>query len=153
MNDAAAIEKAAQDGGATDVITSLPSGFDTMLGRWFDGEQLSIGQWQRIALARAFMRKSGILVLDEPTASIDAEGEYEIFERLQQLAEGRTVLLITHRFSSVRMANRIVVLDGGRIVEQGTHDVLMAQQGLYAKMFSMQARGYLEAGDQTMDVS
>ena len=101
------------------------------------------------------MRKSGILVLDEPTASIDAEGEYEIFERLQQLAEGRTVLLITHRFSSVRMANRIVVLDKGRIVEQGSHDVLMAQQGLYAKMFSMQARGYIEAGDQAMamDVS
>ncbi len=153
MHDAAAVEKAAKDGGATDVMASLPFGLDTMLGRWFDGEQLSIGQWQRIALARAFMRKSGLLVLDEPTASIDAEGEHEIFERLQQLAEGRTVLLITHRFSSVRMADRIVVLDEGRVVEEGTHDALMARQGLYAKMFSMQARGYLEAGDNAVDVS
>lgn len=152
MDDEAAIEKAAADGGATEVVASLPKKMDTMLGRWFGGEQLSIGQWQRIALARAFMRKSGVLVLDEPTASIDAEGEYEIFERLQRLAEGRTVLLITHRFSSVRMANRIVVLDKGRVVEQGTHDALMAQRGLYAKMFSMQAKGYLDAGEQTMEL-
>ncbi|CAN5239328.1 ABC transporter ATP-binding protein [soil metagenome] len=153
IDDLAAVAKASADGGATEVVASLPSGMDTMLGRWFGGEQLSVGQWQRIALSRAFMRKSGVLVLDEPTASIDAEGEYEIFERLQRLAEGRTVLLITHRFSSVRMANRIVVLDKGRVVEEGTHDVLMAKRGLYAKMFSMQAKGYLEAGDQTMELS
>jgi ATP-binding cassette, subfamily B, bacterial len=153
IDDPASIEKAAADGGATEVVAGLPKGMDTMLGRWFGGEQLSIGQWQRIALARAFPRKSGVLVLDEPTASIDAEGEYEIFERLQRLAEGRTVLLITHRFSSVRMANRIVVLDKGRIVEQGTHDALMAKRGLYAKMFSMQAKGYLEAGEQTMELA
>jgi ABC-type multidrug transport system fused ATPase/permease subunit len=147
MDDPAAVTKAAADGGATEVVASLPKGMDTMLGRWFGGEQLSIGQWQRVALARAFMRRSGVLVLDEPTASIDAEGEYEIFERLQRLAEGRTVLLITHRFSSVRMANRIVVLDKGKVAEIGTHDALIAKGGLYAKMFAMQAKGYLDAGE------
>ncbi len=148
MTDEGAVGKAAADGGATDVVASLPKGMDTMLGRWFGGEQLSIGQWQRVALARAFMRRAGVLVLDEPTASIDAEGEYEIFERLQRLAEGRTVLLITHRFSSVRMANRIVVLDKGKVVEIGTHDALIAKGGLYAKMFGMQAKGYLDAGGE-----
>lgn len=146
-DDRDAVLRAARDAGATEVIESLPEGYDTMLGRWFGGEQLSIGQWQRMALARAFMRKSRVLVLDEPTAAIDAEGEHEIFERFHDLEHGATALLITHRFSTVRMAERIVVLDEGRVVEHGTHDALIAADGLYARMFNLQAEGYRQAGE------
>jgi ATP-binding cassette subfamily B protein len=145
--DREAIEEAAARGGAAEILASLPEGYDTMLGRWFGGEQLSIGQWQRVAIARAFMRKSGVLVLDEPTASLDADAEHAIFERFRQLAAGRTVLLVTHRFSTVRMADRIVVLEGGAIAEVGTHAELIARGGVYARMFGLQAAGYrLEEG-------
>jgi ATP-binding cassette subfamily B protein len=137
-----AIERAAVEGDADSILRELPKGYDTQLGRWFGGEQLSIGQWQRVAIARAFMRKSGLLVLDEPTAALDAESEARIFERFRELAHGRTALLVTHRFSTVRMADRILVLDGGRIVEDGTHAELIAARGLYARMFEKQAEGY-----------
>jgi len=142
VDDQDAVRIAAQQGGAAEILSTLPSGFDTQLGRWFGGEQLSIGQWQRVALARAFMRQSGVLVLDEPTASLDAEAEHAIFEHFQKLAAGRTVLLVTHRFSTVRMADRILVLDQGKVAELGTHAELMAKGGIYQRMFSLQAAGY-----------
>ena len=135
--------------GADATIEGLPGGYDAMLGRWFGGEELSVGQWQRLALARAFMRKSKILVLDEPTAALDAEGEHEIFERFAELKKDATAILITHRFSSVPMADRIVVLDDGRVVETGTHAELLAEGGLYARMWNLQAKSYLEAGVRT----
>lgn len=137
--DDLAVGAAITDGGAKDIVDRLPSGLETPLGRAFGGDDLSGGQWQRVALARAFMRKSRILVLDEPTAAMDAEGEHEIFQRFRDLKKDRTAILITHRFGTVRMADRIVVIDGGRIVEQGTHTELMALNGLYARMFSLQA--------------
>ncbi len=138
------IESAAAAGGIDEVIRSLPEGFDQGLGRWFGGEELSVGQWQRLALARAFMRRSPILVLDEPTASLDAEAEVEIFSRFRSLAAERTAILITHRFSTVRMADRIVVFEGGRLTENGSHAELLERGGRYAKMFRLQAAGYTE---------
>lgn len=137
-----AIRDAATRGGAREFIERLPEGFDTVLGRYYGGSQLSIGQWQRLALARAFMRHSDLLILDEPTAALDAESEAELFERFQELKEGRTAVLITHRFSTVRFADRIVVLDKGRLVEEGTHAELLALGGIYATMFTAQAEGY-----------
>jgi ATP-binding cassette subfamily B protein len=124
------------------VVARLPQGLATPLGRAFGGDDLSGGQWQRVALARAFMRKSRILVLDEPTAAMDAEAEHEIFQRFRDLKRDRTAILITHRFSTVRMADRIVVFDDGRIAEEGTHDQLIALGGTYAHMFELQAAGY-----------
>ena len=143
--DDVAVGAAITDGGAREIVERLKDGLETPLGRAFGGDDLSGGQWQRVALARAFMRKSRILVLDEPTAAMDAEGEHEIFQRFRDLKKDRTAILITHRFGTVRMADRIVVIDGGRIVEEGTHDALMALGGLYARMFSLQAEG-LRAG-------
>ncbi len=144
-DDEARIHRAVDRGGAASVIAALPGGLDTQLGRWFkDGAELSGGQWQKIALARAFMREEAdILVLDEPTAALDAEAEHAVFERFKSLADGRTSILISHRFPTVRMADRIVVLEGGRILEQGSHAELVAQGGRYAHLFSLQARGYL----------
>ncbi|MFH2005297.1 MAG: ABC transporter ATP-binding protein [bacterium] len=142
VEDEAQIRAAARSGGADEFLEALPDGYDTMLGRYYGGAQLSIGQWQRIALARAFMRHSDVLVLDEPTAALDAESEAALFERFTELKQGRTAILITHRFSTVRFADRIVVLDRGRVVEQGTHTELLGLGGLYAKMFNLQARGY-----------
>lgn len=139
--DDAAIGSAIHDGGADEIVGRLAKGLETPLGKAFGGDDLSGGQWQRVALARAFMRKSRILVLDEPTAAMDAEGEHEIFQRFRDLKKDRTAILITHRFGTVRMADRIVVIDGGRIVEEGSHEALMALGGLYARMFSLQAEG------------
>jgi len=136
--------EAARKGQASGFIETLPSGYHTQLGKWFrEGRELSGGQWQKIALSRAFMRVSAdVLVLDEPTAAMDARAEAEVFEHFRQLSAGRITILISHRFSTVRMADRIVVLEGGRIIEQGSHAVLMAAQGRYAQLFTLQARGY-----------
>jgi ATP-binding cassette subfamily B protein/ATP-binding cassette subfamily C protein len=139
------IELAAQRGGAHPVIEELPKGYDTALGGWFEsGQELSAGQWQKLAVSRAFMRDADVLILDEPTASIDAEAETEMFERFQQLAQNRIAIIISHRFSTVRMADRIAVLHGGRIEELGTHRELMQMKGRYAHLFTLQARGYLD---------
>jgi ATP-binding cassette subfamily B protein len=143
MEDIERITAAARKSGAQAVVEELPNGYETMLGRWFhDGHELSLGQWQKVALARAFMRDAEILVLDEPTASVDARTEYEIFQNFKTLTEGKMAILISHRFSTVRMADRIAVIQEGRIAELGTHDELLHRAGTYAELFSMQAEGY-----------
>jgi len=137
------IVDSARKSGADAMIENLPQGYQTMLGRWFHGgHELSLGQWQRVALARAFMRDAEILVLDEPTASLDAQTEYEIFQHFKELTDGKMAILISHRFSTVRMADRIVVIEGGRVAENGSHEELLRREGIYARLFSMQAEGY-----------
>lgn len=137
------IVAAAQHSGADDVITGLPQSYETTLGKWFeDGEELSIGEWQKVALARAFLRDAQIIVLDEPTSALDAKAEYEVFKEFRQLAQDRTAILISHRFSTVRMADRIYVLNDGRIIESGTHDELVHLGGTYARLFEIQAQYY-----------
>ncbi|WP_437966467.1 ABC transporter ATP-binding protein [Sorangium sp. So ce260] len=145
LGDEPRIARAVSEGGAEEVVTAVPGGLEAQLGRWFkDGVELSGGQWQKIALARAFMREQAdILVLDEPTAALDAEAEHAVFQRFRSLSKGRTTIVISHRFPTVRMADRILVLDGGRIVEEGTHDELVARGQRYARMFALQAEGYL----------
>lgn len=143
LDDRPRIERAAEKGGADEVIATLPQGYDTMLGAWFErGRELSGGQWQKIALGRAFMRDAEVLVLDEPTSALDAEREYEIFQRFRRLTEGRIAILISHRFSTVRMADRIAVLENGALIELGTHRELLEKDGVYARLFNMQAEGY-----------
>jgi ATP-binding cassette subfamily B protein len=138
----------ARQGGAHELITGLPKGYETHLGKWFDhGVELSGGEWQKVALSRAFMRDARLLVLDEPTSALDAQAEYDLFERLRRLAHGRTTIYISHRFSTVRRADRVLLLDGGRVAEHGTHDELMAGNGIYAKLFMLQALTYLDAVD------
>ena len=145
LDDDLRIGRAVERGGAEDLVLQLPAGQETQLGRWFkDGTELSGGQWQKVALARAFMREeSDILVLDEPTAALDAEAEHAVFERFRQLSRGRTTIVISHRFPTVRMADRIVVLEDGKMVEEGTHSALVAARGKYARLFALQAEGYL----------
>jgi ATP-binding cassette subfamily B protein len=133
----------AQRSGAHPTITALPQGYDTMLGKWFErGNDLSGGEWQKVALARAFMREAEVLVLDEPTAALDALNESAVFQRFRELTDHKIAILISHRFSTVRMADRIVVLEDGAITELGTHAQLLARGGLYAKLFTLQAEGY-----------
>jgi ATP-binding cassette subfamily B protein len=134
---------AARRSGADEVIRALPHGYDTILGKWFaDGEELSIGEWQKVALARAFVRDAQIIVLDEPTSSMDAKAEYEVFKSFRQLVSGRTAILISHRFSTVRMADHIYVLKHGSVIEGGSHDDLVRAGGTYARLFEMQAQHY-----------
>ena len=134
---------AAQKSLAAEVVEETAGGYDQMLGRRFEsGVDLSGGEWQRIALARAYLRDAQLLILDEPTAALDARSELEVFERFAELTAGKMALLISHRFSTVRMADRIVVLAGGHLVEEGTHQQLMALGGRYAEMFEMQAASY-----------
>jgi ATP-binding cassette subfamily B protein len=144
VEDFDAIVAAARQSGADEFLADLPLAYETMLGRQFEGgEELSIGQWQRVALARAFFRGAPFVILDEPTAALDPRAEHQLFERIRTMAQGRTVLLVSHRFSSVRSADRIFVLSGGRLVEQGTHEDLLAEGGQYAELFTMQASAYL----------
>ncbi|MEQ8954344.1 MAG: ABC transporter ATP-binding protein, partial [Gammaproteobacteria bacterium] len=140
----AEIETAANKGMADVFIRDLPSDYKTQLGTWFkDGKELSGGQWQKIALSRAFMRnRADILILDEPTAAIDARAEAEIFGHFKELTANKISIIISHRFSTVRMADHIIVLDKGTILEQGSHEELLASEGQYARLFRLQARGY-----------
>jgi ATP-binding cassette subfamily B protein len=137
------IELAARKSLADAVICRLPNGYQQLLGRRFDGGvDLSGGEWQKLALARAYLRDAQMLVLDEPTAALDAPSEYEVFRRFSDLTAGKMALLISHRFSTVRMADRIVVLSNGLISEQGSHHELLARGGRYAEMFELQASNY-----------
>ncbi len=137
------IVQAAKQAGVHEAIERLPKGYESLLGKLFDGgHELSIGEWQKVALARAILRNSQVLILDEPTSAMDAKAEAELFERFHELAQGRTAILISHRLSTVKMADRIFVVDRGQIVEQGTHDDLMGRQGLYASLFLTQAQHY-----------
>jgi ATP-binding cassette subfamily B protein len=145
LDEVPRIERAVEQGGAHALVTGLATGIETPLGRWFkDGVELSGGQWQKVALARGFMREQAdILVLDEPTAALDAEAEQAVFERFKELSKGKTTLIISHRFPTVRMADRILVLEQGGIGEDGTHDALVASNKTYAHLYLMQAAGYL----------
>jgi ATP-binding cassette, subfamily B, bacterial len=143
LDDMAAIEAAARKSLADLVVKKLRNGYDQMLGRRFEGGvDLSGGEWQRLALGRAYLRDAQVLILDEPTAALDARAEFEVFERFSDLTTGKSTLLISHRFSTVRMSDRIVVLEGGKIVEEGHHEKLMALGGRYAEMFELQASSY-----------
>jgi ATP-binding cassette subfamily B protein/ATP-binding cassette subfamily C protein len=146
LDDRPRIEAAARRAGIAAAIEALPRGYDTSLGSWFDaGQELSAGQWQKLAVARAFMRdEAELLILDEPTASIDAEAEHELFQRFRELAAERSAIVISHRFSTVRIADRIAVLHGGRLEELGSHRDLVARGGRYSHLFALQAQGYLD---------
>ena len=144
--DSEEVVEAARASGADEVIGGLRNGYDTMLGKWFeDGEELSVGEWQKVALARAFVRDAQVLVFDEPTSALDPTAEWKAFEHIRELARGRAVVLVSHRFSTVRTADRIHILEHGRVVESGSHDELVALEGKYARMYEVQARAYRRA--------
>ncbi|MFT7389072.1 MAG: ATP-binding cassette subfamily B protein [Candidatus Endobugula sp.] len=137
-------QQAAEKGGAADFIEKLPETYQTQLGRWFKGgQELSGGQWQKLALSRALIRQDAdVLILDEPTAAMDAQAEADIFGRFKAASSGKTVVLISHRFSTVRMASDILVIDNGQIIERGNHQSLLQDNGTYARLFTLQAKGY-----------
>ena len=140
MGNPEKIEQIARLARVHNMIQAMPQGYDTMLGRMFGELTLSEGQWQQIALARAFARDALLLILDEPTSNLDARSEYEVFSRFQEIAKGRTTILISHRFSTVSMADRILVMDKGQIVEQGSHQELIARGGHYASLYRLHLR-------------
>ena len=143
VEDRARIVDAARKGGAEEVVNGLPHGYDTVLGRTLDeGVDLSGGEWQHLSIARAFMSSAQFFILDEPTAALDALRERELYERITRLSEDKTVVFISHRFSTVRMADLIVVIDDGRAVEVGSHEELIARGGMYQLMFETQAQRY-----------
>jgi ATP-binding cassette subfamily B protein/ATP-binding cassette subfamily C protein len=145
VNNINSIEAAARKSNAYDFIQNLDKKFDTKLEKlWSNGVELSLGQWQKLAISRAFMSDSAILILDEPTASVDAQSEYEIFNNFKELVGNRTSILISHRFSTVKMADLIIVLEDGKLVENGTHHSLILKKGLYYKLYTMQAEAYLD---------
>ncbi len=149
MNDPEQIEKIAHLANVHDMIGEMPQGYDTLLGRMFGNYSLSGGQWQQLAVARAFARDASLFILDEPTSNLDVKSEYKLFSRFRKLAKGRTTILISHRFSTVSMADRILVMDEGRIVEQGTHQELLAQDGHYASLYNLHRR-QMENHDEDM---
>ena len=143
IGDKERVREASRKSGAHRVIEDLPDGYQTQLGRWFrDGVNISIGEWQKIALARGFMREAQLLILDEPTSSLDVQSEHEVFERFRDLTTDKMAILISHRFTTVRMADNIIVIDDGKIIEQGTHEALLELGGRYSVLFNMQAQAY-----------
>ena len=137
------IEEAAKKSSADKVINKLPEGYNQMIGRWFKrGTNLSGGEWQKMAIARVYMRDAKLLILDEPTAALDARAEHEIFQKFVELTNEKCAVLISHRFSTTRMADRIIVLHEGKLIEQGTHDELLFAKGQYAELFMMQSKGF-----------
>ena len=142
-DDRARIVAAARRSLADEVIDKLPKGYDQVIGKRFkSGVDLSGGEWQKVAIARAYMRDAQLLILDEPTAALDARAEFEVFQRFKELSDDKTAVLISHRFSSVRMADRILVLNEGQVEAVGTHEALLSQHGRYAELFELQAAGY-----------
>ena len=131
--------------GIDEMIRSLPRGYDTLIGRTFGEHELSGGQWQSIAVARAFARDAALLILDEPTSNLDARAEYNLFRRFQELASGRTTIIISHRFSTVRVADRILVMEKGTVVESGSHDELMARAGGYKQLYDLHVQRLQES--------
>jgi ATP-binding cassette subfamily B protein len=144
LDDLPAIHAAAERSGADTIVVALPTGYETILGRAYDehGQDLSQGQWQKLAIARAYLRDAAVLVLDEPTAALDARAEVDVYRRFRDMAQGKSVLLISHRLGSARLADRILVLEHGRIVEEGSHTELIARGGRYARMYATQAQWY-----------
>ncbi len=146
VEDHSLIQKAAIKAGIHERIEQLPEGYHSLLSRWLAEKQIGVdfsgGEWQKLALARMFLRDAELLVLDEPTAALDAQAEYELYCHFKELMQGHTCLLITHRFSTVRMADQIAVLQGGQIIEYGAHAELLARAGVYAQLYDMQAGNY-----------